>query len=250
MKKIISVSLLSAFLCVLTFTGCKKKEDKPTPASYTCAACTTTPDAVAANDNLSKGIYKGIIVGSSGTIKFDIMNNDTTIKAYMVIDGVSVTLTSTVRWASGVSYVSPFTGTLNGEAVSITFSVDGDGANPTVTAMNIPGHPNASLTLSKETSTNLIKCFEGSYKNVTTGEKGNFNLFLSVSLKKWSAKAKADGGTNAVTVEGTFDGTSTLNFDDGKGTSGKSTLTGDNITDGTFKTDKGENGTWEGKRTL
>lgn len=249
MKKLLSVTLVSAALLAMTFTACKKKDDDKTTPTYTCASCKTTPDAVAANDNASKGIYKGVIVGSSGTIKFDIMNNDTTIKAYMTIDGVSVTLTATVAWQSGQSFVSPFTGTMNGEPVSITFSVNGDGSSPTVTAMTIPGHPNASLTLSKETSTNLIKCFEGTYTNITTGEKGNFNLFMSSALKKWSARSKADGATNSGGIEGTIDGDK-LNFTIGNEASGTATLSGDKIINGTFTSTKPENGTWEGNRTL
>ncbi|MCW3122514.1 MAG: hypothetical protein JWQ38_2006 [Flavipsychrobacter sp.] len=252
MKKfLLSAVVAATIIGSLTLTGCKKEEKTtttPTP-SYACASCSTAPDAKAANDNISKGIYKGIIVGSSGTIKFDIMNNDTTIKAYMVIDGTSVTLTATVAWASGAAYVSPFTGTLNGEAVSITFSVGADGGTPTITAMNIPGHPNASLTISKETSTNLIKCFEGTYKNTTSGETGNFDLFLSTSLKKWSAKVKSTGGSKSIQVDGTFDGTK-LSYDYGQGNNGSATLSGDNIINGVFTTDKPENGTWEAKRTL
>lgn len=253
-KLLLSAVLLTSIFGTLTFTGCKKEEKTTTPTtpstpSYTCTSCTTTPDAKAANDNISKGIYKGVIVGSSGTIKFDIMNNDSTIKAYMVIDGESVTLTASVAWKAGEAFVSPFQGTLKGEAVSITFSVGSDGESPTVTTMSIPGHPNASLTISKETSTNLIKCFEGTYKNTTSGETGNFDLFLSASLKKWSAQVKADGGSKPFNVPGTFDGT-TLSYDLGSGNSGNATLSGDKIINGTFKSDKGETGTWEAKRTL
>jgi hypothetical protein len=250
-KLLLSATLLSVIVIFVTAMGCKKKDkdDTTTTTSYSCASCTTTPEAAAANDNTSKGIYKGIIVGSSGTIKFDIGNTDSTLRAYMTIDGVSVTLTATVKWASGTSYVSPFTGTMNGSAVSITFSVDQTGANPTVTAIDIPGHPGATLSISKETSTNLIKCFEGTAKNLTTGKSSTFDLLLSVSLKKWTARVREDGSTGTATVDGSFEGT-TLSFDDGKGASGSATLSGDNIINGTWKNSKPENGTWEAKRTM
>lgn len=247
MKKAISAVAFFATLGTVLIFGCKKK-DSSTP-SYSCSTCITTPEAQAANDAASKGIYKGVVVGSSGTIKFDIMNSDTTIKAYMDIDGTSVTLTASVRWVAGVSYVSAFTGMMNGQPVSITFSVDADGGNPTVTASNIPGHPAAQLTISKETSTSLVKCFEGTYKNNTTGETGTFDLFLSTGLKKWMAQARKTGDTTSSYIPGTFDGT-TLSFDDGHGTTGTATLSGDNLTNGTWKNAKPENGTWEGKRTL
>lgn len=251
MKKILLSSILLPVIAVFfVLNGCKKKEDEkpatPTTPSYTCASCTTTPEAIAANDNTSKGIYKGVIIGSSGTIKFDLANNDTTIKAYMTIDGTSVTLTATVKWSAGSSYVSAFTGTMNGSPVSITFSVNPDGTNPTVTSINIPGHPNATLEVAKETSAGLLKCFEGTYSNATTGKSGTFNLVLSTSLKKWYARSREDGQTEASKITGQFNDNK-LTFDGN--VTGGSTLSGDNIVDGTWKTDK-ENGTWQGKRTL
>lgn len=248
-KAILSAALFSVSAAYLFFTGCKKKDETPATPTYTCTACISTPEAKAANDNSSKGIYKGIVVGSSGTIKFDIANNDTTLRAFMTIDGVAVVLTATVSWVSGASYVSPFTGTMNGQPVSITFSVDANGGNPVVTSMTIPGHPNATLAISKETSTNLIKCYEGTAKNLTTGKTATFDLLLVTSLKRWYARVKEDGATSSSTVEGTFTD-NTLSFDDGKGASGTATLSGDNITNGTWKNSKPENGTWEAKRTL
>lgn len=253
MKKILLSSvLLPVIAAFFLLNGCKKKEEDkpatPTTPTYTCASCTTAPEAKAANDNTSKGIYKGIIIGSSGTIKFDLANNDTTIKAYMTIDGTEVTLTATVKWVSGASYVSDFTGTMGGSPVTITFSVNPDGTNPTVTASNIPGHPNATLEIAKETSTGLLKCYEGTYTNATKGTSGTFNLVLSTSLKKWQARSREDGQTEAGKVTGTFD-SDKFTFDPSTGITGSSTLSGDNIVDGTWKTDK-ENGTWTGHRTL
>ena len=166
----------------------------------------------------------------------------------MTIDGTSVTLTATVKWVAGSSYVSAFTGTMNGSPVSITFSVNPDGTSPTVTASNIPGHPNATLEVAKETSTGLLKCYEGSYTNATTGKTGTFNLVLSTSLKKWHARSREEGKTEASKVGGTFENDK-FSFDAATGITGGSTLSGDNIVDGTWKTDK-ENGTWSGKRTL
>lgn len=252
MKKL-QLSALLLLLVVLITVGCKKKEETPatpTPVtpSYTCATCVTTPDAKAAYDNDSRGIYKGIIVGSSGTIKFDLANGDTTLKAYMTIDGISATLTATVAWVAGASYVSPFTGTIGGNPVSITFSVDANGGNPVVTSMSIPGHPDATLTIAKETSTNLIKCFEGTAKNNISGKTSTFDLILSTSLKKWQARVKETGSTSSSKVDGTFDN-NTLSFDNGDA-SGSATLSGDNIINGTWNNDVPENGTWEAKRTM
>lgn len=254
MKKLLLSSVILPVLAVFfLLNGCKKKEDEkpatPTTPSYTCTSCKTTPDAVAANDNSSKGIYKGVIIGSSGTIKFDLANSDTTIRAYMTIDGESVTLTATVKWVAGESFVSPFTGTMGGQPVSITFSVDANGGNPTVTTSSIPGHANATLAVTKETSTSLIKCYEGTYTNATKGKNGTFNLVLSTSLKKWEARSREDGSTEVARVKGTFEN-DVFTFDGASGgVGGGAKLSGDNITDGTWKSSS-ENGTWVGKRTL
>jgi hypothetical protein len=141
--------------------SCSKSDDTASTPAYTCTTCKTTPDATAANDASNKGVYKGVIIGSSGTIKFDLQG--TTITAVMVLDGVTATLTSTVNVVAGQTYVAPFTGTLGGQAVSITFSVGATGQNPTVTTSSIPGHPSSTFSIIKETSASLIECFEGTY---------------------------------------------------------------------------------------
>ncbi len=250
MKKLVfSCAVLIAAFGAMTTEGCKKKSNTPATPAVSCTSCVTTAEAKAENDNSSKGTYKGIIVGSSGTIKFDIGNTDNTIRAYMVIDGVSCTLTASVDWTAGATYVSAFTGTLNGEPVSITFSVESNGGNPTVTSMNIPGHPNATLTLSKETSDNLIECFEGSATNATTGKKSTFDLTLSTKMKIWTAQVREEGQTTSFTVGGKLEG-NTLSFDDGHGDNGKATLTSDKIVDGTWVNTTPEHGTWTATRTL
>jgi len=245
------VFLAAAVLFMMFNTSCKKKSDS---SPVTCTSCVTTPDAKAAYDASSKGVYKGTVVGSSGTIKFDIGNNDSTITATMVIDGTTVVLTASVKWASGVAYVSSFTGTLNGSPVSITFSVGVDGTDPTVTAINIPGHPGAVLSVSKETSTNLIMVFEGTYTDVSGGsDKGTFDLFLSKGLKVWKVNYKSSVDSSMGEIPGTFDpSNNTLNFDDGHGTTIKGTLASDKI-DGTYNgpaTSGTKSGTWTCKRTL
>jgi hypothetical protein len=245
MKKVFLIgSVCCAALLTSYFMSCSKKSDSKPAPTYSCASCNTTPEAVAANDASTKGIYKGVIVGSSGTIKFDIMNHDSTIKAYLVIDGAYDTLTASVAWSGTGSYVSPFTGIFNGQPISITLSIDAGGGNPVITAMNIPGHPGAQLSLSKETSTELIKCFEGLVRQNGSTDTGTFNLILSTKLGKWGAIVA--GGS---TTKGTFSG-STLTFDDGNGTAGSATLSGDNIINGTWHNNKSESGTWSGKRTL
>lgn len=202
MKKILlAVSLLSLFI-----TGCKKDDEPADTPSYKCATCKTTPDALAANNTSSAGVYKGIFIGSSGTIMFNVANGGSTVNATIVINGVSVNLTSSVVWVSGQAYAAPFTGTFNGAPITVNFSVGLSGGTPTVTSSSIPGHPNASFTIVKETSTDLVEAFEGSY-STTLPETGTFNMLVFRSLNKFGVKARKTGGAPA--DDGNFSGTLT-----------------------------------------
>lgn len=245
MKRIIWVISLSSLAFTAFLNGCKKSSSgKKNTAPYTCSSCTSVPEAVAANDASSKGIYIGVLIGSTGTIKFDIDNTGNTVTAEMTIDGTTVNLTSAITWVAGVAYTAPFTGTLNGQAVTINFSVNLSGQNPAVTSSTIPGHPNASFALAKETSTALIEAFEGTY-TTTKPETGTFNIILSLTLKKWGAVARADGSSDISHGGGVISGVNLI--DEHNNVIG--TLNGDEI-NGKFNDGNGASVTLTGKRTL
>lgn len=245
MKKLHFV--LTAF-ALLSFYACKKNSSPVDPAlpPYTCTTCKTTPDASAANNTSNKGVYKGVVIGSTGHIMFDLQNNGTTITAVMVIDGTTVNLTSAVSIVAGQTYVGPFTGTLSGQAVSITFSVGSIGENPTVTSSSIPGHPGSSFSIIKETSASLIECFEGSY-STTKPETSTFNLILSRGLKVHKGASRKDG----TTTSNSFDGTINANNELIDASSNKSLakLSGDNLA-AAFVDGNGSTVTVKGKRTF
>lgn len=235
------ISFLLLFLFVFTITSCKKTDSTPTP--FKCATCHTTPDALAANDNSSKGMYKGVMIGSTGTIQFNLLNGGTTITAILVIDGVTINLSSSVTWVNGQAYVAPFTGTLGGSPVSITFSVNNDGTNPIITSSNIPGHPNASFVILKELSTSLLESFEGTY-HTTKPKDGTFNIILSRSLKVYYAIARENGSSSTDASHGTIINNS---LTDVNGTS-IGTLSGDQLT-GNFRDGGNFTVTITGQRT-
>ena len=237
--KFLSFRILFVMVTIVLFVSCKKNDKDSTP--YECKTCNKTPEAAAANNTSTKGIYKGIIIGSSGTIKFDIANNGNTITAVMIIDGVSVNLTSNVAWTNGQAYIAPFTGTLNGQPVTINFSVGLSGTTPTVTSSNIPGHPNAVMVMVKETSDSLIECFEGTFSGAS---QGTLNIILSRTLNKWGGVARKTGSRDKQDFDGVITGTTIT-------ASGVSaTLTNDEITSGKWDDGQGGKGTWSAKRTL
>lgn len=241
MKKV-SVYLFLFLIYVIALPSCKKSADKGD--DYKCTTCATSPTALAANDNSSKGIYKGVVIGSTGTIEFNIMNNGTTLTATMVLDGQTINLTSNVTWTAGTPVVAPFTGTLNGASVSITFAVGSSGQEPSVTSADIPGHPNASFLIAKETSTALIKCFEGTY-HTTSPEDGTFNVILSEQLHAYAAVSRENGSNELNHTEGAITTDNKIKDEDGN-VIGQ--LSGDKMS-GNFKDSDGNTVTFEGKRT-
>ncbi len=242
-------NMLFCFLALSTilWTSCKKDTDDPkkTEDPYKCSTCVTLPDALPANDGNSKGVYKGIVIGSTGTVRFSIQNGTNDITATLVIDGVTTTLTSSIAWVSGEPYVAPFTGELNGQPASVTFSVQADGSSPVITSADIPGHPNSVFTLVKETSNALVECFEGTYSS-TRPETGTFNILLSRAIGKFGGMSREDGTAEETDVNGTIDQSGTIKDEDGHVLG---TLSGDTIS-GSFTDSNGATVTINGKRTL
>jgi hypothetical protein len=226
-------------MSVFTLSCSKDSSSDP----YVCAACHPTPDALAVNNASSKGIYKGIIVGSTGTIAINIQNGVNTVTATLVLDGTTVLLTSTVTPTTAQSYLAPFTGMYNGDPISLTFSVAANGSIPTIVTSDIPGHPNASFQIIKETSTALIEAFEGTYAK--TGETGVFNIVLSSALGGWSGIAKNNITGELSDIDGTYaNGVIT----ESNGTV-MGTITGDEL-HGSFQDGDGDTITITGLRTL
>ncbi len=245
MKRINNKRLFLFVCALMTFSSCKKeKQAEPTAPAYTCSSCVQSPEANAEYDHNSRGVYKGILVASTGTIRFDIGNNGDTITAIMTIDNNTVTLSSNIVWQQNEPYTASFTGTLDGQPIAVTFSVQPDGSNPRVTTSSIPGHANASFTIAKETSEALIEAFEGEY-SLSNGKKGVFNIIQSRALKKWGGIAREQGTTDEDHINGTLNGDIIILSD---GTH-MGTVKGDEIS-GDFLDKKGNTVTFSGKRTL
>jgi hypothetical protein len=233
-KKNARVFLCAFSLLVIAASACKK-DSKDDTEPFKCTSCTTQPQALAANDASSKGIYKGIIIGSSGTIAFNVLNGGTTINAVMVLDGTTVNLTSSITWVSGQPYVAPFTGTLNGGAVTINFSVNASGTGPAVLSATIPGHGSAQFRLVKETS--------------TLPETGTFNLLMSRTLGQFGGASRKTAGTSNGNFDGTVDAAGKMAINTGSGSTVIGTVSGDGIS-GSFKDGNNSTITITAKRTL
>lgn len=157
MKKLFCITLV---LTIIIF-ACKKLSTNQ-PGDGLPQSAETKPQY----NNTSFGVYKGVIIGSTGTIVLKINNGDTIVKAYLSIDNVKDTLSTTQQLTSG----QPITNLLfTGRISSMTFSANADGSNAKLNNLNIAGHPNAIALLIHENSTQQIMCYEGAFNGGLTG---------------------------------------------------------------------------------
>lgn len=240
-----SYFILPILSILILSTSCSKDDDATAGnPPYSCSTCPLVPEALALHDNSAKGIYKGIFIGSTGTIHINIQNGSNIIEASLVIDGITIALTSTATFIEGEPFVAPFTGTFNGMPISMTFQVGASGNNPTIITSDIPGHPNAVFQIFKETSTSLIEAFEGTFK--VNNQTGIFNIVLSESIAGWSGVAKNDNSGGTSYHNGTINSSKEL-IEDGDTIIGK--INGDAI-QGSFVNGDGQTVTLTGYRTL
>jgi len=234
LKKNLVAMLATAFLLVISMvTSCKTND----PALNLA----TKPEAVAANNASSAGVYKGVIVGSSGYFNLSIKNGSDAITCKFVFDGNEVALTSKSfgSWAAGQPINNAvFTGTLNGQTINLTFSCDANGANPAVT-VTIPGHT-VYASVVKEKSDTLVKCYEGTYtiakaKGTISGT-WNF-VYYGQLVYGYRADAESNGAIYGDVVDGVLQiGDGPLHIDE-------------TSVSGSFKNSGGELVTVTGKRT-
>jgi hypothetical protein len=238
--------------CLLIGTlSCKKdKEQAAEETPYTCATCKTTADAKVENNVISKGVYKGVVIGSTGIITIDVLNGGTTILATLVLDGQTINMTSAATWAAGTALTANFTGTANSQNYSFAFTVQANGSSPTASSYSIPGHSTIAFQLIKETSDNLIKCYEGTTQGVKdsgASQASTLNIITSGKTNTWFALSRDNGSSSIGTAGGSISG-NTITCDCGPTTSVVGTITADKIT-GTYK-GSDNHGTFTAKRTL
>lgn len=226
MKKL----LLLSFLGIMTLSCSSDSSSSP--------ALDETPDAKAQYDDSSFGVYKGVFVGSSGTIQIDIYNNGTAT-ANLTINGSSKTFTSNQKVTEDFA-IEAMTFT-NGNNY-FDFNVNGEGSDPHISNIYIYGHPDANIAVTKELSNSLVKCFTGTY---TGSQSGIFNIITKQNSIYGVAKDGNEyysfflnGTTTGNHLAGTFEG----------GTF-SGTLSGNQL-DGLWQNIYNEHGNWTATRKL
>lgn len=224
---------------LLLFISCSKDKNNPGNPD--------TPVAKSRFDNSNYGIYKGVIAGSTGTILVDIKNNDNSVYASVKLnDPVEGGLVYTYTTTQTVEQNKEIAIEFKNASGSFTFSVAANGANPAVTDISIPAHPNAGIVIIKETSSMLVKCFEGTF---TGTDNGIFNAVIYGNTISGIIKSAAASSPKLVpgTVTG---GNITATAAGANGPVFTGTITGNDISGNWTATGTTNAGTWTSKRTF
>jgi len=147
MKKYI---LFLAIASIVVLISCKKDDN--------AGQISKSTETTAEFDNSNFGLYKGVIAGSSGTVKIQINNGNSVSKADIVMDSKTDVLTCSTSFTNGQAINNA---TFTGASSSFTFSVGGDGKNPAITNFEIDGHDDVVAVVLKETSENVSAAYEG-----------------------------------------------------------------------------------------
>lgn len=226
MKKMILTLLLSVMVL-----SCSSNDSSGSSLS-------NTPTAKEEYDASNFGIYKGVFVGSSGTVLINI-NNEGSVSATLVINGTSFSYTTT----ESVTLNSVINGlTFTNGSSSFDFSVDASGNFALISNIVISGHPNANMYVVKEFSDALVKCYTGSFSG---DDSGVFNLIVSDG--EINGLAKSNSGNESINLVG-VEANNIIT-----GTFSGGTFTGNvnnNSISGTWQNISAETGNWSGTRQL
>jgi hypothetical protein len=226
MKKLFFIFFLSA-IC----SSCSSDSSSATELA-------SLPDAKNQYDDSSFGIYKGVFVGSTGTVVINIYN-DGEATATLTINGSSSTYTATENITEDLS-IEGLTFTKGNNYFD--FNVSGDGSDPLISNIYIYGHPDAKIAVSKEFSYSLVRCFVGTYSGENSGI---FNIITEgdnvYGLGKDGNEYYSfylNGSISGSTLEGTFENGTFVG-----------TINGNDMS-GNWQNIFSENGSWSGTRRL
>lgn len=153
-------------LALVVLCSCGKRTEPDAPVGFPSQAETNPPF-----NNTNFGVYKGVLIGSSGHIIFRINNEQNEIKGFLSIDGRKDTLSTaqTVRLNQPIVDMK-----FAGRFSSLTLNVDARGLTPVLSSIRIDGHPGSIFALlTHENSDQLMTTYEGTFG---AGGKGTIVL--------------------------------------------------------------------------
>lgn len=227
-------------LCLVVFVPACGSEEEPagTPEGYSCSSCAKAPEALAADDNLPSGIYKGVIIGDgvTGTIEAYIPADQTveSPSASLWINGKGSFINNGTQPALRPKFYSlPVTLVLNLQATGQVSSAELTFKDGTV----------AQAVVVKELSTQLVEIFEGTWTAGASDAGAALTGVWNYVVQGGRILGRYDGD-DAGEVEGTATGTTiTLTAPVGTGTRNTDEVAGTTTVSDTAIA-------WTGKRTL
>ena len=162
MKNLLYLNLL--FISISLLVACSKSNNKQ-PDQHP-PGVPTSPETKPQYDNTSFGVYKGVIIGSSGIIIIKVNNGDNIIKAYLTIDNQRDTLSTlqTLTPGQAINNLS-----LTGRFSSLRLSANADGSNAQISNLVITGHPLVTALIVHENSNRQVLLYEGVFSGEISG---------------------------------------------------------------------------------
>lgn len=151
----------SFFFLISSCSDNSSSEEVVFSNDYICPTCKTSPEALAENDNSSKGIYIGI--SDKGILYINIDNNsDGVKKAYLLKDNIKKELLFLESHSDSERYFALFADNI-GDPISLRFEVKHNGYDPQIALQNGVIFKSSSSVNSvfKEKSNDMIEVFEG-----------------------------------------------------------------------------------------
>lgn len=152
-------TIFSVLLLLTLFSSCKKNNTYETTFS-------DLPEALAKFDNAAdSGLFRGVMIGSTGTLIINLGNFDGLFNATATIDGERFFFNLVRHDPNGA-------GTLMRADGGSTLLLKTINSELKVVSADIVGHPNAKFIIEKEFSNSRVLCYEGTYAG---GDQGVIN---------------------------------------------------------------------------
>lgn len=168
MKKVIAIYSVLYGIFIL---GCSKSAAPIAQQDETISIPTSTETKPEYNQT-NFGVFKGVIVGSTGIIRFYINNGNNDVKCYITIDNIKDTLTTTAKFTLSEPIVKAH---FVGKFSSVTLSCDERGNTVDISDLKINGHSNLQAYVVHENTSSQVFCYEG---NLNGSASGSFNCIV------------------------------------------------------------------------
>lgn len=179
-RSILKLLIISSFFFLISScSDNSSSEEVVFSEGYVCPTCKTSPEALAENDNLSKGIYIGI--SDKGILHINIDNySDGVKKAFLLKGNIKKEFQFLESYSDSERYYAIFAGNL-GDPISLKFDVMHNGNDPQVVVQYGESYKasNSISSIFKEKSNNMMEVFEGKLLRKNVMSPVDLDLFES-----------------------------------------------------------------------